>query len=125
MQKSHPHKRVDFVLSNQDNVIQMVEIKRPNHQLTNEEMERIDRYIRIMKQFLSEPANKEFSDLFPRFHLTLVCDKIGLDGVHLSAFDGFKADGILTHINWNTFLLRTKKMHEAFLNEAERQRQYG
>jgi hypothetical protein len=120
---SEPGKRADFVMSNQDQVIEIVEIKRPHHTLTNEEMERINKYVDLMDEFLSLPGNKDFKDLFPHFHVTLVCDKIGLTGVHRAAFDGLANKEILEHINWRTFLLRTRKMHEAFLNEAARQRQ--
>jgi len=50
-----------------------------------------------------------------------VCDKVGLSGVHRRAFDGLERSGTLTHITWSVFLLRTRKMHEGFLNEAGRQ----
>ncbi len=68
------------------------------------------------------PGNIEFRNLFPKFHVTLVCDKIGLSGVHKRAFEHLKKMEMLTHISWNVFLLRTKKVHEDFLNEAERQK---
>jgi hypothetical protein len=119
---SDPSKRCDFILSNQDNVIQIIEIKQPSHALTNDEMQRINTYIEIMGDFLEDPANKEFKDVFPKSHVTLVCDKLSLSGVHKSAFQNFKNNGMITHINWATFLLRTRKMHEEFLNEAERQK---
>ena len=54
--------------------------------------------------------------------LTLVCDKLGLSGVHKTAFDELKNSGKLTHMAWRVFLARTRQMHQAFLNEAERQR---
>jgi len=38
---SDPKKQPDFVLSSQDNVIQIIEIKKPHHGLRNDEMERI------------------------------------------------------------------------------------
>ena len=117
-----PKKRADFVLSSQDNAIQIIEIKRPAHALQDDEMERIMKYVNLMSDFLDEPGNKEFKKLFPAFHVTLVCDKIALRGVHKEAFQGLKDRGRLTHITWATFLLRTRKMHEAFLAEAERQR---
>ncbi len=115
-------KRADFVLSSQDVVLQIIEIKKPNHSFQNDEMDRMNKYVELMNEFLEQPGNKEFKDLFPKFHVTLVCDKIGLKGVHKTAFEGLISEGVLTHINWKTFLLRTRKMHEAFLNEAERQR---
>ncbi len=120
---SDPRKRCDFVLSNQDNGIQIVEIKQPGHALENEEMQRINTYIELMNAFLGDPANKEIKDVFPKFHVTLVCDKLCLSGVHKSAFENFASkQDVITHINWSTFLLRTRKMHEEFLNEAERQK---
>ena len=115
-------KRADFVLSNQDNCIEIIEIKRPKHSLENEEMGRIDLYVELMDKFLSEPGNQEFREMFPSFHVTLVCDKLGLTGVYKRGLEALVNTKRLTHINWRTFLLRTRKMHEAFLNEAERQR---
>ncbi len=119
---SDSDKRADFVMSNQDQVIEIIEIKRPSHSLQNDEMGRINKYAELMEQFLAEPANRDFKDLFPKFHITLVCDKLGLTGVYKSAFEGLQAKKILEYINWRTFLLRTRKMHEAFLKEAERQK---
>lgn len=116
-------KRADFVLSSQDTVIEIIEIKRPAHGLQNDEMDRINTYVDLMQEFLEQPGNKEFKALFPKFHVTLVCDKLSLTGVHKTAFEGLQRDGLLTFINWKTFLLRTRKMHESFLKEAERQRQ--
>ena len=85
-------------------------------------MERINTYVDLMTEFLEMPGNEEFRRIFPKFHVTLVCDKISLTGVHKSAFEGFKRDGTLTYITWRTFLLSTRRMHQDFLNEAERQR---
>ena len=119
---SDPNKRADFVMSNQDQVIEIVEIKRPKHSLQNEEMERITKYVDLMTEFLDQAGNKDFKNSFPRFHVTLVCDELGLTGVHKQAFLGLERDKVLEHISWRTFLLRTKKMHEGFLNEAERQK---
>ena len=119
---SDSKKRADFVLSSQDNTIQIIEIKRPHHKLINVEMERIVRYYDLMKEFLKEEGNEEFAKKFPNYHITLVCDKIGLSGSARAAFDGYKATNALTHINWKTFLLRTVQAHQEFLNEAKRQR---
>ncbi len=115
-------KRADFVLSSQDDTVQIIEIKRPKHKLANEEMERIVRYHDLMRDFLKEEGNKDFADKFPKFHITLICDQIGLTGATRAAFDGYKSTQALTHINWKTFLLRTGQAHKEFLNEAKRQR---
>ena len=42
--------------------------------------------------------------------------------MHKTAFDGLKNDGLLTHLTWASFLKRTRKMHEDFLKEAEKQK---
>jgi len=119
---SDPKKQPDFVLSNQDDALQIIEIKKPKWKLTDEEMGRIGNYYAIMKDFLEQPGNDEFRREFPNFHITVVCDGINLTGQSQAAFDGLKAQGTLTHMNWKSFLLKTRKMHQAFLNEADRQR---
>lgn len=119
---SDADKRADFVMSSQDNAIQIIEIKRPKHQLQDEELDRIILYRDLMREFLNSPGNDEFRRLFPNCHITLVCDALKLNGVHSQAFGSLKKDGELTHVTWKVFLLRTRKMHQAFLNEAERQR---
>ena len=85
-------------------------------------MDRIETYIQLMGKFLNLPGHAEFKALFPTFHVTVVCDKLALSGVHRSAFDGHKNAGTLTHLTWTTFLLRTRKMHESFLKGKPRQR---
>ena len=117
-----PNRRADFVLSNNDQCLEIVEIKKPGHGLEKTEMERVNTYVELMEQFLKLPGNSEFHQLFPRFHVTLVCDTISLSGVHRTAFDGLVKANTLTHLTWAAFLRRTRKMHEAFLAEAERQR---
>lgn len=118
-----PNKRADFVLSSQDRVIQIIEIKRPHHKFDNDEMERLDRYNEQMTNFLNDEANKEFTEMFSDFHITLVCDEEKLTGIHKRAFEGLENNGKLTYINWRTFLLRTRKMHEDFLAEVNRQKE--
>lgn len=119
---SLPDKRADFVMGNHEGTIELVEIKTPEHKLTDAEMERIENYVGMLEAFLDDPANQKFKDLFPRFHVTLVCEGIALKSVWKRAFEGMKSANKLTHIGWSAFLLKTKKMHEGFLKEAERQK---
>ncbi len=119
---SETRKRPDFVLSSQDNGLQIIEIKKPIHKLTNTEMDRIITYNDVMVKFLGDPANTEFRDIFRSVHITLVCDGLALVGAQRVSFDKYMADGTLTHINWSTFLLRTEQMHRDFLAEASRQK---
>lgn len=115
-------KRPDFVLTNTEEGIEIVEIKRPVHSITNPEMDRIITYHDVMKTFLAVPGNEEFLRLFRSFHITLVCDGLNLTGAQKTAFDKYRDDKILEHITWSTFLLRTERMHKDFLDEADRQK---
>lgn len=115
-------KRPDFVLSNQEGTIQIIEIKKPHHTLTNPEMDRIVTYYQNMEAFLSDPAHDDFKKHFSDFHVTVVCDSLGLAGSQRAAFDGYHNTGKLTRLDWTAFLLKTEQVHQDFLREAERQR---
>ena len=115
-------KRPDFVLSSQEGTVQIIEIKKPRHKLSNTEMDRIVTYYENMEAFLADPGHVEFRNLFPNFHITVVCDSIGLTGAQNAAFEGYKSKRKLTHMNWSGFLLRTEQVHQDFLHEACRQR---
>jgi hypothetical protein len=115
-----PKKRADFVMSNQDTTVQIIEIKQPQHKLTDAEVDRIVKYRDLMDEFLNMAGHEEFKRLFPEFRITLVCDAVKLDGTRRAAFEGMKKAGQLTHITWKVFLLRTRQMHKSFLDEADR-----
>ncbi len=115
-------KRADFVLTNQDACIHLIEIKKPDYALTNPELERINEYNDIMTDFLSAPGNAEFAQQFPAHRITLVCDRLALKGVSKTAFNGLIKAGALEHITWPVFLKRATKAHQDFLTEADRQR---
>lgn len=117
-----PAKRADFVLTSQDGMVQIIEIKRPGHSFENEEMDRFNRYYAMMVGFLREPANRDFTKHFHGVRLTLVCDHLALTNVHKTAFDQLCKSEEVVHLNWTSFLLRTTRAHQDFLNEAERQR---
>ena len=114
----HPRKRPDFVLSSQDGIAQIIEIKRPGHKLTNAEMDRIVAYHDCMESFLAE--NAEFSRRIRDFHITLVCDDLALSGTQNAAIRYMTAK--LTRLTWSDFLMRTETVHKDFLAEADRQK---
>jgi len=118
----YPDKRADFILSNEEMIIQIIEIKRPKHKFSNPEMDRLISYVEQMINFLAEPTHKELAGIFRDFHVTLVCDDQKLTGAQKAAYEGYMSRGILTHISWAAFLSRTRKMHQDFLNEADRQK---
>ncbi len=115
-------KKPDFVLLTYGNTVQIVEIKRPGHALTSEEMDRIINYRRSMENFLRDSKNEPFVQFFNAFHITLVCDEINLPSpsAQEEAYEGYLSREILTHINWSSFLLRVKQAHNDFLEVAEK-----
>lgn len=115
-----PKRRPDFVLSSQEGVAQIVEIKRPGHVLKNDEMDRIVTYHDCMKSFLND--NVELQRFFRDFRVTLVCEKTALSGSPAAAYDGYVAAKKLTHLTWTEFLSRTETVHQNFMAEANRQR---
>ena len=118
-------KRPDFVLSSQEGTVQIIEIKKPGHRLSNPEMERIVTYYDNMKAFLEEPGNDAFRNHFRDFHITVVCNSLGLTGSQRAAFNGYRNEQKLTHMNWKAFLLKSERVHQDFLNEARRLRDAG
>lgn len=118
-------KRPDFVLSSQEGIVQIIEIKKPHHRLSNPEMDRIVTYYENMEAFLEDPAHAGFHRHFPNFHVTVVCDHLGLTGAQRAAFDGYRAQTKLTHLDWTAFLLKSEQVHQDFLSEARRQRADG
>ena len=118
-------RRPDFVLSSQEGTVQIIEIKKPRHTLSNGEMDRIVSYYQNMQAFLGDPGQAEFCNHFDDFHVTVICDDIGLSGARQAAFDGYRNAKKLTHLNWTAFLLKSEQVHQDFLREADRQRSTG
>ena len=118
----NPRRRPDFVLSSQEGIVQVIEIKKPKHKLKNGEMDRIVSYHNNVQSFLREGGNQEISKFFRDFHITLVCDEIALTGSQEAAFNGYLDSGRLTRLNWSSFLSRTQTVHQDFLTEARRQK---
>ena len=119
---SESRKRPDFVLSSDDFGLQIIEIKAPGHKLTNTEWDRVQVYIDQMDAFLNADGNEEFREVFKRFTVTIVCDRIGLTGAQAKAFESYRRDNEVEQITWGSFLRRTRRMHEEFIEEAKRQR---
>ena len=119
---SESKKRPDFVLSSNDFGLQIIEIKAPKHKLTNTEWDRVQVYIDQMQAFLDADGNQEFRAVFKRFTVTIVCDGIRLTGAQAKAFESYRRDNEVEHITWASFLRRTRRMHQEFIDEAERQR---
>ena len=115
----------DFVFSNQERKVQIIEIKKPGHRLSNTEMDRIIACCDIMPAFLEGSPDGKFRQRFGDFHITIVCDGLEFRGARGGALKGYRAEGRLTHMNWATLLLKSELVHQDFLEEARRQRTTG
>lgn len=118
----NPTKRCDFVLHSHEGCIHIIEIKKPNWSFTNDEMDRLQKYVETMQLFLTDDGHKKISEIYRDFHIDLVCDGMNLSGIYKLAFEGLESNGKITRYNWSDFLMRTKLMHEDFLKVATRQR---
>lgn len=121
----HPTKRPDFVLSNQDRGLQIIEIKRPGHSLSNEEMDRIIVYKRTIDKFLQESKEHGYGRHYNKATITVICDEISVTGAQEDSYNYHVDKGCLIRIRWEDFLLKTMRMHRDFLKEAEKQKRYA
>ena len=108
------NKRPDFLMLNYSGFIEIVEIKRPKHALTDEEYERAFNYRHAVTNFLKE--NDLLSALFPRARLTIVCEKLALRPLNAEAIDN---DDNTSHKTWETVLYDTMQAHQDFLSRVQ------
>jgi len=113
-------KRPDLVLFSQNGCIQIVEIKNHGHTLCNDELDRVLQYQDIMRKLIQENSDPDGEFTFNDLHITIVCDGIRLTGAQKIAFGSLQDKGVLTHITWADFLMRSGRVYEQFLEEAAR-----
>jgi hypothetical protein len=107
---THPSTRPDFILVSNEWVLEIVEIKRPNHSLTDAEMERAYRYLEDLRQFLGE--NAELGSVFREQRLTIVCDRTDFKN---PLAEGAMRDPAVRIRTWEEVLASTTQAHEDFL----------
>lgn len=119
-------KRPDFVLTSQENVIQIIEIKQPFHKMRTDEFERIVRYHRSMEKFLDDEGNREFKKMYTGFHITIVCNDVsGISPTAEQALQGWRDRKVATQLTWSGFIRRTRMVHQDFLAEAKRLQRFA
>ena len=114
----YKNKRPDFIMIHAGRAIEIVEIKKPEHDFNVKDYERLDRYIEKMEEFRKK--NKQISNLFPRFHVTLICDDVNIKGPLKRSFDSLINDNILEQKTWEDLLTDTKRAHKDFLKSRNK-----
>jgi hypothetical protein len=110
-----PTKKPDFIMLSLENSLEIIEIKRPNHAMTDKELERALGYLNVMREFCD--AHPEIAKLYREPHLTIVCDSNAFKSpVSASAV---KEPGV-TWRTWPEVLKGSRQAHQDFLEEVRR-----
>lgn len=111
----NPGKRPDFVMLNHEGRLELVEIKRPQHALTDNEFNRAFAYLDAVAKFITDST--EVRNLFSEARLTIVCDNLGLSSPLASLIETNTA---ITRKIWHDLLQATSRSHEDFLAVVKR-----
>ena len=106
----NPSKQPDFVMLNHEGRLEIIEIKRPQHALANEEFDRAFGYLTAVRRFIDNTAVVRES--FPEAKLTIVCDSLNLDALRENTI---RTDSDIAHKTWHDLLQSTNLSHEDFL----------
>ena len=105
-----PTKRPDFVMLNHEGRLEVIEIKRPQHSMSDEEFDRAFGYLEAVDTFIS--ANETVKRMYPEARLTIVCDQFGLDDIRGRLVE---TDPRISRRTWHDLLEITKRSHGDFL----------
>ncbi len=103
-------KKPDFVMLNHEGRLEIIEIKRPQHALADEEFDRAFGYLTAVRKFIDDTSVVKAS--FPEARLTIVCDALNLDALRLNAI---RTDSEIFHKTWHDLLESASRSHEDFL----------
>jgi hypothetical protein len=107
----NPGKRPDFVMLNFEGCLELIEIKRPTHPLTDEEYFRAFGYLEAVEKFKND--NPAVGAAFPKVKLKLVCDELGLQNPIYR--HQLTTDDRVARKTWYELLNGTKCAHDDFL----------
>lgn len=109
----NPRTKPDFVLLSNEATLQIIEIKKPDHALDDDEVTRAYQYLLDVLKFLED--NPEIAAAFPRAELTIVCDATNF---HAAASEAVFQDPRVTRKTWEEVLDGTMKAHGDFLDRV-------
>lgn len=99
--------------------IEIIEIKPPGHTFNSEDFKRMHVYVDKIEEYLNK--NHKFHDLFPSVHITLICDKIRLEGVDRTAYNSLEREKkVLVRKTWDELLDDTKESNKDFIRAKDK-----
>ncbi|MBY8856297.1 ATP-binding protein [Nocardia sp. CA2R105] len=104
----------DFVLLHDAGELWIVEIKRMDYHLTDEEYNRAINYLYALDTFLTE--NPRIGDQFPRRRLTFIVDHI--DRLRPASLSSLDSDARVDRRTWRELLDSTLRAHRDFLERV-------
>ena len=105
-----PTKQPDFVMLNHIGSLEVIEIKRPQHALTDAEFDRAFGYLVAVRNFIDNTTEVKMA--FPNAKLTIVCDSLNLSDLQKNTI---RTDTDVSHKTWHDLLQATDRSHEDFL----------
>ena len=109
-----PKREPDFVLLHDAGELWIVEIKRMDYHLTDEEYNRAINYLYALDTFLTE--NPRIGDQFPRRRLTFIVDHI--DRLRPASLSSLDSDARIDRRTWRELLDSTLRAHRDFLERV-------
>lgn len=111
----NPTKRPDFIMLNNEGCLEIIEIKRTDHSITDVEYERAFGYLEALEKFISE--NEDVAKDFSQARLTIICDHLALNSIYETQLT---QDPRIFRKTWYDVLNNTMRAHEDFLKEVRR-----
>ena len=95
---------------NHEGRLEVIEIKRPQHAMTDGEFDRAFGYLQAVEGFIDK--NEAVRRIYPQARLTMVCDGLRLDDMRGRLVE---TDLRIDHRTWHDLLETTKRSHDDFL----------
>ncbi|QYG09439.1 ATP-binding protein [Janthinobacterium sp. PAMC25594] len=112
----YENKRPDFTLVSVDGLLHIVEIKKAGHKFDDADFDRLINYVEAFEKFFEE---NQFvvADFRRGWRIDFIADGVDVKKAqNKRAFTQICDAGHLFRMTWRDFLIRTKKVHEQFLD---------
>ncbi len=109
-------KRPDFVFLSQEDIVEIIEIKKALSTFKDDDFKRLHNYYEAFKTFFKNDYRKHAH--FKKFKIYLICENVKFqNNINETAYNSLKNDGSLEQISWNDFLRTAKAIHSEYLEK--------